>query len=219
MPALLFGSISTLCDTSELQRESFNDAFAAHGLDWRWERDDYVAMLGSNGGRDRVAEYAAARGESVDADAVHATKSATFQEKITAAAAEPRPGVVEAIAAAREQGFKVGLVTTTSAANVAALASALAPAVDVSSFDVVVDSSQVEQSKPDPAAYAYALGRLGEQAGDCVAVEDNAGGVSSARSAGVPVVAFPNANTRAHRFDDAAATVETLDFAQLRSAR
>jgi hypothetical protein len=34
MSAILFGSISTLADTSELQRRAFNEAFSAHGLDW-----------------------------------------------------------------------------------------------------------------------------------------------------------------------------------------
>jgi hypothetical protein len=37
---ILFGSISTVADTSELQREAFNAAFAEHGLDWRWDPDD-----------------------------------------------------------------------------------------------------------------------------------------------------------------------------------
>ena len=34
MATILFGSISTLADTSELQRQAFNDAFKAYGLDW-----------------------------------------------------------------------------------------------------------------------------------------------------------------------------------------
>ena len=38
MSAILFGSISTLADTSELQRRAFNEAFEAHGLDWNWSR-------------------------------------------------------------------------------------------------------------------------------------------------------------------------------------
>ena len=65
MSVILFGSISSIADTSELQRESFNEAFEKHGLDWRWDRDDYAAMLGKSGGKDRVAEYAASRGEDV----------------------------------------------------------------------------------------------------------------------------------------------------------
>jgi hypothetical protein len=53
--ALLFGSISTVADTSELQRAAFNRAFAEHGLDWTWDRDDYRAMLATSGGRSRIA--------------------------------------------------------------------------------------------------------------------------------------------------------------------
>ena len=80
MSAILFGSISTLADTSELQRRAFNEAFAAHNLDWQWSQDDYREMLGSNGGAQRIADYAASRGDDVDAAEVHATKSSIFQE-------------------------------------------------------------------------------------------------------------------------------------------
>ena len=40
MSAILFGSISTLADTSEMQRAAFNEAFRAHGLDWSWSREE-----------------------------------------------------------------------------------------------------------------------------------------------------------------------------------
>ena len=69
MSALLLGSISVLADTSELQREAFNQAFAEHGLDWEWSRKECRNLLTSNGGRDRVAEYAGGRDETVDAEA------------------------------------------------------------------------------------------------------------------------------------------------------
>jgi hypothetical protein len=45
-----FGSVSTLAGTCELRRRAFNEAFSAYGLDWDWSREDYVSMLGSNGG-------------------------------------------------------------------------------------------------------------------------------------------------------------------------
>lgn len=212
MSALLFGSISTVADTSELQRESFNQAFAQHGLDWEWSRDDYVAMLGSNGGQGRVASYAASRGEDVDAAAVHATKSAIFQQRVTQTPLVPREGVVETIAAARAAGYRVGLVTTTSPENVAALTTALRPHLDLDSLDVVVDSSKVAEPKPDPAAYAWALAQLGETADHCIAIEDNQGGVASAAAAGVPCIAFPNQNTAGFAFDLAAGRVEALDL-------
>lgn len=215
MPALLLGSISTVADTSEIQRDAFNRAFAEHGLDWTWDRDEYKTLLDSNGGRDRVADYAAKRGEEVDADAVHATKSKIYQDTLTSTDIAPRAGVAETIKAARDAGWKVGLVTTTSADNIAALGQALQGQVDLSDLDVVVDQGKVGARKPDAEAYTYALSQLGEQAQDCVAVEDNLGGVASAKAAGVPVVAFPNGNTVDQDFGDVR-RVETLELEDLR---
>ena len=214
MPALLFGSISTLADTSELQREAFNTAFTRHGLSWSWDQDTYRSMLGTNGGRDRVAAFADERGEQVDADAVHATKSKIFQETVGGAGIAPRPGVVETIAAAKDAGWHVALVTPTSPDNVAALLDALAGDIPTGTFDTTVDWDQVDERKPDPAAYLLALDRLGDQAGDCVAIEDNVGGQQSAVGAGIACVAFPNANTGALDFGTAP-RLQQLDFAEL----
>ena len=216
MSAILFGSISTVADTSELQRRAFNDAFAEHGLDWRWDREDYLAMLETAGGRDRVAEYARSRGESVDADAVHETKSVRFRESLGSSGLAARPGVLDTIRGAKDQGLKVGLVTTTSPDNVSALIEALGPDLRRDDFDVVVDSSRVDTPKPDAAAYAYALREVGEERSACVAVEDNVNGVQAAAAAGVTCVAFPNENTAAHEFPDAARRVDHLDLDELR---
>src|SRR5579875_2388832 len=67
MTAVLFGSIGTLADTSELQREAFNEAFREHGLDWNWSRDEYRELLRDSGGAKRIAAYAQERGDTVDA--------------------------------------------------------------------------------------------------------------------------------------------------------
>lgn len=216
MPAFLLGSISTLADTSEIQRDAFNRAFAEHGLDWNWDREEYATLLDSNGGRDRVAAYAEARGEDVDADAVHATKSRIYQEMLTTSDGQvsPRPGVVASITAAREKGYRVGLVTTTSADNIAALGQALAGKVSIDDLDVVVDQSLVSHRKPDGEAYTYALSQLGVDPADAVAVEDNLGGVRSAQAAGVRVIAFPNGNTVNQDFGDLR-RVEALDPEEL----
>ena len=210
MSALFFGSISTLADTSELQRRAFNEAFAAHGLDWDWSRDDYTAMLGSNGGKDRIARFAAERGEDVDAADVHATKSRIFQDLLASSPVTVRPGVLETLKRAKRDGARLGFVTTTSAENVAALLAALAPEVDAEMFDLVLDGSAVTTGKPDPEVYRHALERLGEQPADAVAIEDNVGGVRAAVDAGLTCIAFPNENTAAGDFGGAAVTVETL---------
>lgn len=210
MSALLFGSISTVADTSELQRRAFNEAFQAHGLDWNWSRDDYRAMLGSNGGKDRIAHFASERNDDVDAAAVHQTKSEIFQELLSSSGVSARPGVVETIRRAQEDGVRLGFVTTTSADNIRALLSALAPAVSADTFDLIVDSSSVTEAKPDPAVYRYALDQLGEDAEHTVAIEDNAGGVRAATDAGLTCIAFPNENTSGGDFAAAQTTVEAL---------
>lgn len=215
MSAVLFGSISAVADTSERQRQAYNDAFAAHGLDWRWERDEYRAMLETSGGQARVAEQARARGQEIDAQAVHASKSQLFRDGLASTPPTARPGVVETIRAARDKGVKVGLVTTTSPENVAALLAALGPDVRREDFDIVVDASDVGSPKPDGAAYAFAVRGLGERPEHCVAVEDNVDGVAAAVAAGVPCVAFPNENTAAHDFGKARRVVDHVELAQM----
>ncbi|MEO1062391.1 MAG: HAD-IA family hydrolase [Actinomycetota bacterium] len=210
MPALLFGSISTLADTSERQRTAFNDAFAAHGLDWHWDRAAYRELLTSAGGRARVAADARRLGHDVDADAVHATKSELFRSDLGATGVEPRPGVVAAVRAAREAGEPVALVTTTSRENVDALLQGLAPNVSVADFDVIVTADDVTEPKPHPAAYETALERLGIGPAHAVAVEDNVDGVAAATAAGVRCVAVPNENTAGHDFSAADAIVDRL---------
>jgi len=213
MTAILFGSISTLSDSSELQRSAFNQAFEQHGLDWRWDRDEYRTLLDSNGGAERVAAYAEERGQDVDAAAVHATKSEIFQQGL-AGTSSPRPGVVDTIKAAKDAGAKLAFVTTTAKANVDALFDALAPEVQRSDFDVVVTAEDVDDKKPAPEAYTHALQALGEDAGSAVAIEDNPGGVRSAQAAGLTVVAFPNDNTAEADFSGAEKT-DHLDYAAL----
>ena len=43
--ALLFGSIGTLIESSNIQRNSFNEAFKEAGLDWYWDEQDYKILL------------------------------------------------------------------------------------------------------------------------------------------------------------------------------
>ncbi|MDT8914749.1 HAD-IA family hydrolase [Amycolatopsis sp. PS_44_ISF1] len=217
MFAVLFGSISSLADSSELQREAFNQAFREHGLSWEWDPETYRALLEKSGGRDRVAEYARSQGETVDAEAVHATKSALFQRNLATAGLSARPGVAEVIAGAKSRGWPVGLVTSTARANVTALLDTLEPQVRAADFDVVVAAEDAEQPKPAPEVYRLALDELGREPGECVAVEDNLGGVEAARAAGITVVAFPNENTRDHDFGDTK-VVRQLEFGELAAA-
>ena len=110
-------------------------------------------------GPDRRLRRASAS-EEVDADAVHAHQVGDLPQA-------PRRGRCRAPARASSRpsrppvatACELGLVTTTSPENVHALVEALSGTVDLASFDVVVDSSQVSAGKPDGEAYTFALTR------------------------------------------------------------
>ncbi len=79
------------------------------------------------------------------------------------------------------------------------LLDALEGHLDRENFDIVVDASLVDQPKPAPDAYRYALDKLGVDAADTIAVEDNVGGVRAAEAAGVAVRRLPQREHRAAR--------------------
>jgi HAD superfamily hydrolase (TIGR01509 family) len=216
MSAILFGSIGTIADTSELQRQSFNQAFKAHGLDWDWHRAEYLTMLEKSGGQNRIDDYASSLGQTVDAEAIHRSKSEFFQKGLAASQIQPRAGVVETIQSAKANGSKVAFVTTTSQANISLLLAALQPNIEVTDFDLIVDAAKITNPKPDKAAYIFALENLGETSDNCIAIEDNLDGVAAAISAGLDCVAFPNQNTAHHDFDRAQYLVDRLDFDRLK---
>jgi HAD superfamily hydrolase (TIGR01509 family) len=63
-----------------------------------------------------------------------------------------------------------------------------------SCFSVVVASEEVERGKPAPDVYIEACQRLNFRPECIVAVEDSASGIVSAKSAGLRVIAIPNAS-------------------------
>ena len=61
-----------------------------------------------------------------------------------------------------------------------------------SGFAATVSSEEVAHGKPAPDVYLEAARRLGVDPGRCCAIEDSHGGIRSAKSAGMRVVAIPN---------------------------
>ena len=64
------------------------------------------------------------------------------------------------------------------------------------SFRVAMSADEVESGKPAPEPYLGLASRLGTPPASCVAVEDSAYGIRSARSAGMAVVAIPRGKHR-----------------------
>jgi HAD superfamily hydrolase (TIGR01509 family) len=80
-------------------------------------------------------------------------------------------------------------------------------------FEIIVSADHVSRSKPDPATYRMAVQQLAEKhtglelaVGDCLAIEDTAAGIESARGAGLMTLGIAttgpaSALSRAHRVE------------------
>ena len=91
--ALLFGSIGTLVETSEIQRKSFNEAFKKKGLNWYWTKEEYIKLLNKSGGSDRIKEYAKKKNTKVNAKQLRDLKTKLFNNYLKKSYLKLRPGV------------------------------------------------------------------------------------------------------------------------------
>ena len=78
--AVLFGSIGTLAETSDLQRDAFNEAFKISGLDWFWDEDIYRKLLSKSGGTTRINDYAKETSVEIDGKKIRNLKTKIFNE-------------------------------------------------------------------------------------------------------------------------------------------
>ena len=100
------------------------------------------------------------------------------------------PGAVEAVRRTAES-FPLGLA---SSSNREVFEAVLDLAGIVDCFGATVSSEEVARGKPAPDVYLEAARRLGVEPECCTAVEDSHAGIRSAKSAGMRVVAIPNAS-------------------------
>ncbi len=207
--AILFGSIGTLVETSDIQRRSYNQALAEAGLDWNWDVETYAMLLEQSGGKERLAMLAAATGRRLDPvtiEQVHARKTELATAEVVASRPPLRPGVEALAMHARQAGRSLGFVTTTYRPNVDAVLQ-VAPTL---AFDVIVTRDDVSRGKPHPECYLVAMGKLGITADQALAIEDTAASVMAARRAGVRTIATPGAFARGQDFWQADLVLDSL---------
>ena len=211
MNAILFGSIGSIVESSEIQRQAFNQAFEQHGLDWNWSKQAYAEMLEDSGGRKRIANYARKNNADVDVDAIYEAKCKNFEKLMKEGNLQPRSGVVEIIERAKKEGIKLGFVTSTSTKNRALTMDAVKDSICESDFDVVVDLSVTEDRKPLPTCYEVALEKLGCSVADALAIENNADGLTAANGAGIRCIVVAGEFNEHHVYKDAHLKMDSLD--------
>lgn len=192
--ALMFGSIGTVMETSDVQRRAYNQALKEAGLTWVWTREIYAELLNQSGGQERLAMLASATGDSLSfqqIEAIHARKTEIACAELASHPTKLRPGVAELIKWAKARRMKLAFVTTTYPPNIDAIFKAAGNALSAGDFDYIGSRSSVVHGKPAPEAYLAALKHLHIAPEQAVAVEDTAASVMSAKRAGLQVVATP----------------------------
>ena len=212
LKALIFDVDGTLAETEEAHRAAFNQAFAAHGLDWHWDQASYGRLLAVTGGKERIRSWVdslsdASRIDDSTIRALHRDKTDAFVD-IVASGMAPRQGIDALIAQGRAIGCALAIATTTTRANVDALGLALWQCDVTEVFPIIAAGDEVPRKKPAPDVYRLALERLGLDAADAVAFEDSANGVAAAKAAGVRVIASPSLYTRVEELGDADLVVD-----------
>jgi len=90
----------------------------------------------------------------------------------------------------REDGFKLGLATS----SVGSIVSPFLDRHDIAKhFHALTFGDEVEKGKPNPDIYLKAAAKVGVEPARCLVVEDALSGIQAGKSAGMAVVAIPDA--------------------------
>ena len=208
--AILFGSIGTLAETSELQRRAFNTAFSDAGLDWNWNPKEYQRLLAKSGGCNRIQDFATRRGIDVEAKQLHQQKTKIFDSLMAKETILLRPGVASLISYALDNSLLLAFVTSTSTANIDAIFFALKDQVKRSDFSFIGNDMMVSNPKPNPEIYLKALSDLHLEARDCIAIEDTVISMQAALAAEIRCIGFPGAFSKDNNFSGAALVTDNI---------
>jgi len=191
MKAILFGSIGTLIETSDLQREAFNQAFKEAGLDWYWDQADYTKLLKKSGGTKRIEDFAEKNNTNVDAKKIRERKTQIYNDKINSSLISPRDGVLDVLDYALKNKIKIGFVTSTTLDNIDAVFKTLNNQIKKNHFDFIGNNKLIKEAKPAPDIYIKALNSLELNSSECIAIEDSVESALSAYRAKIKCIAFP----------------------------
>jgi HAD superfamily hydrolase (TIGR01509 family) len=119
-----------------------------------------------------------------------------------------KPGAMQILRWLRERGVPCAVASST---RVSEVRRRLEKVGVLGFFRAVAGGDEVPDSKPDPAVYLLAAGRLGVAPSECLAFEDTDHGAKAAHAAGMRVILIPD--LRSHDFDAAFMQLTSLEQA------
>lgn len=217
--ALIFDVDGTLANTEQDgHRVAFNRAFAEAGFDWDWSVSLYGELLAVAGGKERIRFYLnqyrpdflpPANFDEFIAN-LHRAKNQHYQQLIATGSIPLRPGVKRLIKAARSQGIRLAIATTSALANVTTLLQHTLGNESPAWFDAIAAGDIVPAKKPAPDIYNYVLQQIDLLPQNCLAIEDSDQGLIAATQAGITTMITVNNYTKDQDFAQAVLVLNHL---------
>jgi beta-phosphoglucomutase-like phosphatase (HAD superfamily) len=198
--ALILDCDGVLAETERsVHLRAFNGAFADGGLPIRWSDVEYGRKLQVSGGKERMAtsvtpELLSGLGRPSDEasvaellDDLHRRKNELAAEILSEGRLEARPGVRRLVEEAQAVGWRLAVASTATDEFVrrVVLSTLGCPICEQM---LLLAGDVVSVKKPDPGIYRLALGRLGVDASEAIAIEDSRNGLLAANGAGIACV-------------------------------
>ena len=209
--AVIFGSIGTIVETSNIQRKSFNKAFKEFGLDWYWSASEYKKLLEKSGGENRLSKYANKKNIKINTKKLRDLKTKFFNDYLKKNKIKPRVGVTNIINFCKKNNIKLGFATSTTINNINSIFFTLKNTIGKNDFNFIGNDKIVLRKKPHPDIYNITLRKLNLRPKECLAIEDTEESMKSALKAKIRCIAFPGKLHEHQKFKGAYKIIKKLN--------
>ena len=209
--AVIFGSIGTIVETSNIQRKSFNKAFKEFGLDWYWSTSEYKKLLEKSGGENRLSKYANKKNIKINTKKLRDLKTKFFNDYLKKNKIKPRVGVTNIINFCKKNNIKLGFATSTTINNINSIFFTLKNTIGKNDFNFIGNDKIVLRKKPHPNIYNITLKKLNLRPKECLAIEDTEESMKSALKAKIRCIAFPGKLHEHQKFKGAYKIIKKLN--------
>ena len=191
LKAIVFDFDGILADSEPLHFQAF--LMVTRGIGFEFDYERYLSDFIGFDDRDAFRVMLDVAGHAGDRAAKVAElctlKQATFETLVRAGGAAALPGAMELADEARAAGMPIAIASGATANDIELMLDGWNRR---NRFEVVVSANDVMRSKPHPESYTLAVERLAAKhpdaditPGSCLAIEDTAAGIRSARDAGL----------------------------------
>lgn len=220
---IIFDCDGVLADTEKFGHlTAFNLAFKQLNLPIKWSVDEYAILLEIGGGKERLKSLFSDNGslaethwnESEDLRnnliaKIHQQKTKNYIDIVEKGEIPARPGVKRLVSEAVQNGWKLGVASTSSEISVRAILNHVLGSELSLNFSVFA-GDVVAKKKPAPDIYQLAISKGEFNLNRTIAIEDSGIGCRSAISAGLKCLVTISTFTANDDFTDAALVVSSL---------